>query len=177
MPRVDPPHARTVRNRTMRDWAVAVSLWAPVVAKAAAGVLAALVLALIGVRAGTHALGPATAQASLGDSPSPAARPAGDPPLPLPAGAASDAGAESPATLPDGRVVLNLAGEADLVRLPGIGPARARAILELRARLTRFRSVEQLRRVKGIGRKTLQKIAPKVVIDPPRMTRVENDAG
>jgi competence protein ComEA len=69
--------------------------------------------------------------------------------------------------LADGRVVLNLASEADLTTLPGIGPSRARAILLLRQRLQKFRAVEDLLRVKGIGRKTLQRLRPNVVLDRP----------
>jgi competence protein ComEA len=79
--------------------------------------------------------------------------------------------------LADGRIVLNVATEAELVKLPGIGPVRARAILTLRQRLGKLRSVEQIAHVKGIGRKTLQRIRPRVVLDPPRAIVVENDAG
>jgi competence protein ComEA len=59
---------------------------------------------------------------------------------------------------------LNTANEAELERLPGIGPARARAIVLLRARLTRFTHVEQLLRVKGIGRATFRKLRPLVAL-------------
>jgi competence protein ComEA len=69
--------------------------------------------------------------------------------------------------LPDGRIILNLAGEEELMKLPGIGPSRARAILALRQRLAKFRAVEDLLRVKGIGRKTLRRIKPNVVLDRP----------
>jgi competence protein ComEA len=69
--------------------------------------------------------------------------------------------------LPDGRVVLNLASEAELTKLPGIGPSRARAILALRQRLTKFRAVEDLLRIKGIGRKMLRRLRPSVVLDRP----------
>lgn len=62
-------------------------------------------------------------------------------------------------------VKLNTAGQAELERLPGIGPARARAILALRTRLTRFTHVEQLLRVKGIGRATFRKLRPLVAVD------------
>jgi competence protein ComEA len=52
---------------------------------------------------------------------------------------------------------LNLAGEEDLVRLPGIGATKARAILETRRRLGgRFRAVEDLLKVPGVGPKTLE---------------------
>ena len=73
----------------------------------------------------------------------------------------------SAAVLPDGRIVLNLASAEDLRRLPGIGPTRARAIIELRQRLAKFRAVEDLMRVKGIGRKIIQRIKPGIVLDPP----------
>ena len=53
------------------------------------------------------------------------------------------------------------------MKLPGIGPSRARAILALRQRLAKFRAVEDLLRVKGIGRKTLRRIKPNVVLDRP----------
>src|SRR5439155_11960509 len=73
----------------------------------------------------------------------------------------------SRALLDDGRLVLNAATEDDLIRLPGIGPVRARAILALRLRLAKFRAVEDLLRVKGIGRKTLKRIKAGVVLDRP----------
>jgi competence protein ComEA len=86
------------------------------------------------------------------------------------AGASKDAGTERrppPAVTDDGRVVLNVAGEHDLVRLPGIGTKRARAIVELRAQLGRFRRVEDLLRVRGIGPRSLRRLRPLVVLDPP----------
>jgi competence protein ComEA len=69
--------------------------------------------------------------------------------------------------LSDGRVVLNLANEDELRKLPKVGAKRAAAIVALRQRLGRFRSVRDLLRVKGIGLRTLQKIQPMVVLDPP----------
>jgi competence protein ComEA len=84
-----------------------------------------------------------------------------------PFGRVSNVASPSQAVLPDGRVILNLAGEDDLRRLPGIGPTRARAILALRQHLAKFRAVEDLLRVRGIGRKILQRIRPAVVIDRP----------
>ncbi|HZU82737.1 MAG TPA: ComEA family DNA-binding protein [Polyangiaceae bacterium] len=70
------------------------------------------------------------------------------------------------AASPDDPVVLNSATEGDLRRLPGIGPKRASAILALRARLGRFRAVEDLLKVKGIGRATLKRLRPLVRLDP-----------
>jgi competence protein ComEA len=62
------------------------------------------------------------------------------------------------------RLDLNAASESDLVALPGIGPARAAAVVALRTRLGGFQRVEDLLRVQGIGRATLAKIRPLVTV-------------
>jgi len=67
----------------------------------------------------------------------------------------------------DDPVVLNTAAADDLRRLPGIGPKRADAILALRARLGRFHAIEDLLKVKGIGRATLKRLRPLVRLDGP----------
>jgi len=89
---------------------------------------------------------------------------------PCPAVAASDA-KSSPGTnagsVAAAKIVLNTAEVADLTKLPGVGAKRAQAILELRARLGRFRKVTDLLRVRGIGVKGLRKIEPLVVLDLP----------
>ncbi len=59
---------------------------------------------------------------------------------------------------------LNAATEAELVLLPGIGPAKARAILERRARDGSFGRVEDLLDVPGIGPKTLARLHDLVVV-------------
>ena len=69
------------------------------------------------------------------------------------------------AASPDDPVILNTAAADDLRRLPGIGQKRADAILALRARLGRFRAIEDLLKVKGIGRATLKRLRP---ARPPR---------
>ncbi len=68
---------------------------------------------------------------------------------------------------PDDPVYLNTATVDDLRRLPGIGEKRANAIVALRSRLGgRFRAVEDLLKVKGIGRATLRRLRPLVRLDP-----------
>jgi competence protein ComEA len=62
-------------------------------------------------------------------------------------------------------IELNSATIEQLQGLPGIGESKARAIVELRTKLGRFRSVEQLTEVKGIGGKTLEKLKPYIRID------------
>lgn len=71
------------------------------------------------------------------------------------------------ALLADGRMVLNRAGLLELQRLPGIGAKRAASILELRGRLGRFARISDLLRVKGIGRRTLERLSPQLVLDAP----------
>jgi competence protein ComEA len=62
-------------------------------------------------------------------------------------------------------VSLNRAGKADLESLPGIGPVMAGRILDDRRERGRFRSVDDLMRVRGVGPKTLEKIRPYLRID------------
>ncbi len=56
------------------------------------------------------------------------------------------------------RVRVNAASVDELARLPGIGPARAAAIVASRRRHGPFRRVEDLRRVPGIGPKTVEQL-------------------
>ncbi len=72
-----------------------------------------------------------------------------------------------PGITPDGKVVLNTANAEQLQRLPGVGEKRAQKILELRKRLKRFRRASDLLRVRGIGVKSLRKMLPHLVVDPP----------
>lgn len=62
--------------------------------------------------------------------------------------------------------MLNTAGVDELRRLPGVGEKRAGAILALRGKLGRFSRIEDLLRVKGIGRATLRRWRPMVRLDP-----------
>lgn len=68
---------------------------------------------------------------------------------------------------PSAPLDLNAATESELQQLPGVGPARARAIVALRNRKGRFRRVSQLLRVRGIGRATLRRLRPLLVVGPP----------
>ena len=65
---------------------------------------------------------------------------------------------------PDGRIDLNRASAAELETLPGIGPARAAAILEHRATHGPFEAAGDLRAVPGIGEVTFQRLAPLVTV-------------
>jgi competence protein ComEA len=64
----------------------------------------------------------------------------------------------------DGRVDLNRASEEELQTLPGVGPARAAAIIEHRERHGPFAEAGDLRAVSGIGEKTFQSLADRIVV-------------
>lgn len=64
----------------------------------------------------------------------------------------------------DEPVNLNTASEAELLRLPGIGPTKARAIVAYRQSRGSFASVEELVRVPGIGPATLAGLAGRVAV-------------
>ena len=59
---------------------------------------------------------------------------------------------------------LNTATKDDLVALPGIGPAKAQSIVDYRNQHGPFRTVDELRKVKGIGEKLFLQIRPEVSV-------------
>ncbi|BDG61455.1 ComEA family DNA-binding protein [Caldinitratiruptor microaerophilus] len=59
-----------------------------------------------------------------------------------------------------GRVNLNTAGVEELMTLPGIGRVLAERIVEHRRRVERFRSIEDLLQVPGIGASRLEQLRP-----------------
>jgi len=92
----------------------------------------------------------------------PSAPPTGGEPLPgptiviAPEAAAGQAG--------PGVVNINLATVDELTRLPGIGQAKAQAIVAFRSK-ARFVRKEQLLSVRGIGPKLLQQLRPYVALE------------
>ncbi len=153
------------------------SAWGPVVLRVGAVVIALLVLGWIGR---TAAAGPSglTLPGSA-DRDASASLPTL---VPLDAGTlfttttampTAEAIPPPPPTTPRGRasptdpVYLNHASVDELRRLPGVGAKRAEAILVLRQRIGRFQRVEDLLRVKGVGRGAVKKWRPLVRLDAP----------
>jgi competence protein ComEA len=64
---------------------------------------------------------------------------------------------------PSSPINVNQATEAQLQMLPGVGPSLARRIIEAREKAP-FETVEDLRRVPGIGAKTLERLRPYIEI-------------
>lgn len=64
-----------------------------------------------------------------------------------------------------GQVNINTANEQQLQTINGVGPSRARAIIEYRTTHGPFKSVEDLKNIRGIGRGvTYERIAPQVTV-------------
>jgi competence protein ComEA len=138
------------------------SAWVPLVLRSAGTVGAVVALALVGAMPMASAHVQLAARTEAAPLPSLAAQPA---PVHAPAAVAEPAAPTDPA--PDKLVVLNTATSDELQSLPGVGPKRAEAILTLRTRIGRFRRVEDLLRVKGIGHASLRRLKPRVLVDPP----------
>ena len=65
-----------------------------------------------------------------------------------------------------GLLDLNRATEQDFDALPGIGPKLAERIMEYRQSVGAFHSLDELRAVKGIGKKKFERIRPLVTVTP-----------
>jgi comEA protein len=63
---------------------------------------------------------------------------------------------------------LNTATAAELQQVPGIGPSTADKILKMRKSYGPFKSVDDLRAIKGIGPKRLEKMRKYLTIGKPQ---------
>ena len=63
-------------------------------------------------------------------------------------------------------VNLNTATKEELIALPGIGPVKAQTILDYRKANGGFKSVEELKDVKGIGAKRFEKLKADLTVAP-----------
>jgi competence protein ComEA len=87
-----------------------------------------------------------------------------DPGLGAGDGGTVDPGGSSAGATAGGKVNVNTATQAQLEELPGIGPTFAQSIIAERQRRGGFRSVNDLRSVRGIGDKRFADLAPLVAV-------------
>jgi competence protein ComEA len=168
------PHLREAASRVTAR--VVGSRFAKPITRVVLAAAGLFLLAFIGKTAVAGAIGPAGATAPA-LVPSAVVVAATAPPSPPPSSFAPAVAAPAPPqappsshtqATPDDPVILNTATVDDLRRLPGIGEKRATSIVALRTRLGgRFHVVEDLLKVKGIGRATLRRLRPLVRLDPP----------
>ena len=85
---------------------------------------------------------------------------------PPPQGGVRSPSSPVPSPAPAGKVNVNRAGLEELKSLPGVGDKTAQAIIDYRTANGPFRDVKDLMKVKGIGPKKLEKMAPLVEVSP-----------
>src|SRR5580704_4579897 len=72
---------------------------------------------------------------------------------------------------PDHPINLNTATAAELQQVPGIGPSTADKILQMRKSYGAFKTVDDLRAVRGIGEKRLAKMRKYLTVGKPAQAR------
>ena len=87
-----------------------------------------------------------------------------EPPAPDPSLETAGEDGRPDSLLPGEVINVNAAGAGDLDRLPGIGPAKAEAILAYREEHGPFQTVDGLLEVSGIGPVTLENLRPYVSV-------------
>ncbi len=80
------------------------------------------------------------------------------------------------APLADAALNLNTATKDELIALSGIGPAKAQAIIDYRTQHGGFKSVDELKDVKGIGAKRFEKLKPELTIGPAAVKTAAREA-
>jgi competence protein ComEA len=71
-------------------------------------------------------------------------------------------GDKSDSAIQSGKVDINTANLKALSGLEGIGPERAKSIIDYRTKNGSFKSIEDLKKVKGIGDKIYSKISSQI---------------
>jgi competence protein ComEA len=72
-------------------------------------------------------------------------------------------------------VDINTATAEDLDRLKGIGPVKAKAIVEYRAKNGPFKSIEDIKKVAGISDATFQTIKSDITVNTQRVKKPAED--
>ncbi len=73
-------------------------------------------------------------------------------------------------------VDINTASAEDFDKLKGIGPVKAKAIVDYRAKNGPFKSIEDFKKVSGISTATFDAIKDDITVGAPRSTKGRADA-
>ena len=73
-------------------------------------------------------------------------------------------------------VDLNSANQAQLETVTGIGPVKAKAIIEYRTKHGPFKSVDDLQKVTGFGKKSVDKLRTEVAVSSAKADVKASDA-
>ncbi|WP_416191716.1 ComEA family DNA-binding protein [Neisseria sp. CCUG12390] len=71
------------------------------------------------------------------------------------------------ASVSSAAVNINTASESELTALPGVGPAKAKAIVAYRKQHGNFKTVDELKNVKGIGEGIFSKLRNEATVAAP----------
>jgi len=88
--------------------------------------------------------------------------------MPGKAGASAEQGKTGMGAVPGKAALVNIntADETQLTALQGIGPTKAKAITQYRQEHGPFKSVDDLKKVSGIGEQTLAALKPFITVGP-----------
>ena len=88
--------------------------------------------------------------------------------MPGKAGTAAEQGKPAMGAVPGKAALVNIntADETQLTALQGIGPTKAKAITQYRQEHGPFKSVDDLKKVSGIGEQTLAALKPFITVGP-----------
>ena len=64
----------------------------------------------------------------------------------------------------DGKININRADSDELEKIPGVGPATAKKIIEYRTNNGNFSSIEEIKNVSGIGEKTYESMKEYITV-------------